>query len=97
MGCSKTTPSDILDAEHYLGMLIYPECGCYTAEWEAGRAVNGHFSFTDGLPYELKDWAYLAAKDRRTVQEIQNGFDSQTNLPCQGGTTPPGKYHTGKR
>lgn len=80
---------------HGEGVLIYPEQGRYTAKWEEGRAVSGHFSFNDGLPYQVSDWSYLVANDRRLVEETRQGFGSQCTAQPTGHELPEGTYDTG--
>lgn len=80
---------------HLLGVLIYPEQGRYTAKWEEGRAVGGHFSFNDGLPYQVRDWSYLVVDDRRLVEELRHGFGTQCTAQPTGHEPPSGTYDTG--
>lgn len=84
-----------LDAARPLGVLVYPDGGRYTAEWEEGRAVSGHFSFDDGLPYQVHNWSYLAPNDRRFVEEVRQGFDAQRATQRTSPKVPIGTFDTG--
>ena len=78
-----------------IGVLIYPDGGRYTAEWEDGLAVSGNYSFKDGLAYQLENWTYLAPSDRRFVKEVQEGFDPQWTVQQRMTKMPRGTYDTG--
>lgn len=80
---------------HGRGVLIYPDGGRYTAEWEDGLAVSGNYSFKDGLAYQLENWTYLAPSDRRFVKEVQEGFDPQWTVQQRMTKMPRGTYDTG--
>lgn len=83
------------ECESFSGVLIYPDGGRYTAEWEEGLAVKGNYSFKDGLAYQLENWSYLAPNDRRFVEEYQHGFDPQRAVQRRGPRLPQGTYDTG--
>ncbi|KAI9192974.1 uncharacterized protein BJ171DRAFT_432647 [Polychytrium aggregatum] len=64
---------------HGHGTIHFKHGGLYDAEWENGVAVQGTYTFKDGLEYEPEDWDYCTDKDRRFFSERVNGF-------------PPGRY-----
>ncbi|XP_026190431.1 MORN repeat-containing protein 5-like [Cyclospora cayetanensis] len=78
---------------HGKGVLIFPDGGRYTAEWECGRLQSGYYAFKDGLPYQMQNWSYLAPSDRRFVEEFRHGFDSREQ--CTSVKVPNGTYDTG--
>ena len=41
---------------HGKGTLFFPNGSKYVARWERGIAIEGKYSFTDGLDYEENNW-----------------------------------------
>ncbi|XP_040818735.1 MORN repeat-containing protein 5 [Ochotona curzoniae] len=59
---------------HGQGTLYFPGGSRYDAIWEKGLAVEGTYTFEDGLKYESKHWHYCDRYDRRFYTEICHGF-----------------------
>ncbi|KAL4219591.1 MORN repeat-containing protein 5 [Mactra antiquata] len=59
---------------HGKGTLFFPNGSKYVATWENGRALEGKYTFADGLPYEEENWEYCDGYDRRFYTEIKNGL-----------------------
>ncbi|XP_045196012.2 MORN repeat-containing protein 5-like [Mercenaria mercenaria] len=59
---------------HGKGTLYFPNGSKYEASWEYGRAIEGKYTFADGLPYEEENWEYCDGYDRRFYTEIKNGL-----------------------
>ncbi|CAL1543526.1 unnamed protein product [Lymnaea stagnalis] len=55
---------------HGQGSLFFPNGSCYEARWENGIAVEGKYTFADGLVFEEEDWKYCDGYDRRFYTEI---------------------------
>ncbi|KAH0794908.1 MORN repeat-containing protein 5 isoform X1 [Histomonas meleagridis] len=66
---------EFLDGQfHGQGVLYYPGRGCYKAQWDHGKVIDGQMFFEDGLEYSDKDWKYCSSEDRRFYPEITNGL-----------------------
>ena len=60
---------------HGPGTLVFPGRGRYTAHWELGKAVDGRYTFSDGLEYRNADWTYCnGSTDRRFFTEHAAGI-----------------------
>ncbi|KAI8613009.1 hypothetical protein BC830DRAFT_1134273 [Chytriomyces sp. MP71] len=60
---------------HGTGTIHFTNGGRYDASWINGRAVEGKFTFKDGLVYEQEDWGYCTPADRRFFHEKVHGFN----------------------
>lgn len=83
---------------HGKGILYFPNGSKYEATWENGVAIEGKFSFTDGLDYEEENWTYCDGYDRRFCTEIRNGLQAAGRSQKTDRETkiiPPGMYDTG--
>ena len=60
-----------------IGTIQYPNGDKFDAEWKDGIAVNGKFTFKDGLEYQENDWDYCTTADRRFYHERVNGFQEK--------------------
>ncbi|XP_034997232.2 MORN repeat-containing protein 5 isoform X2 [Hippoglossus stenolepis] len=56
------------------GVLYFPNGSKYEATWENGKAIQGSFTFADGLQFEEQDWDYCDGCDRRFYSERCNGL-----------------------
>ncbi|KAK6470791.1 MORN repeat-containing protein 5-like isoform X2 [Huso huso] len=59
---------------HGKGTLHFPLGNKYEGIWEKGIAVEGKYTFADGLKYKDKDWEYCDGYDRKFYTEICNGL-----------------------
>ncbi|XP_075900947.1 MORN repeat-containing protein 5 [Nelusetta ayraudi] len=59
---------------HGHGVLHFPNGSKYEAKWENGIALQGSYTFADGLQYEEADWDYCIDNDRRFYSERCNGL-----------------------
>ncbi|CAG2217929.1 MORN repeat-containing protein 5 [Mytilus edulis] len=59
---------------HGKGTLFFPNGSKYDASWENGIAIEGKYTFADGLRYEEENWEYCDGYDRRFYTEICNGL-----------------------
>ncbi|XP_061763294.1 MORN repeat-containing protein 5 [Nerophis ophidion] len=59
---------------HGKGVLHFLNGSKYEATWENGIAIEGSFTFADGLPYQEKDWDYCDGQDRRFYTERCHGL-----------------------
>lgn len=50
---------------HGKGTLRFPNGSKYEAVWDKGIAIEGKFTFADGLQFEEDDWEYCDGFDRR--------------------------------
>lgn len=69
--------------------------------WENGKRVEAEsrFEFNDGLVYEVEDWNYCTAEDRRFWSEIKDGIKpagstQRTNAQVKP-VIPPGTFDVG--
>ncbi|WAR22132.1 MORN5-like protein [Mya arenaria] len=56
------------------GTLFFPNGSKYVATWDKGIAIEGKYTFADGLPYEEENWEYCDGYDRRFYTEIKTGL-----------------------
>ncbi|KAI8808333.1 hypothetical protein BJ742DRAFT_772325 [Cladochytrium replicatum] len=84
---------------HGKGTIHFKNGGTYEADWVEGRAVQGFYTFKDGLEYEMEDWDYCTERDRRFYTERVRGFShgapQLTNDPAGPRKIPPNTYDTG--
>ncbi|KAK7095211.1 MORN repeat-containing protein 5-like [Littorina saxatilis] len=59
---------------HGKGTLYFPNGSKYEASWEDGMALEGKYTFADGLQYEEENWEYCDGYDRRFYTEICKGL-----------------------
>ncbi|CAF0738422.1 unnamed protein product [Brachionus calyciflorus] len=59
---------------HGKGTIHFENGGKYEATWEEGIAIEGKFTFPDGLEFSEKNWEYCDGYDRRFYTEICNGL-----------------------
>ncbi|AWP15150.1 putative MORN repeat-containing protein 5 [Scophthalmus maximus] len=59
---------------HGKGVLHFPNGSKHEATWENGKAIQGSFTFADGLQYHEQDWDYCDGNDRRFYSERCNGL-----------------------
>ncbi|XP_056395381.1 MORN repeat-containing protein 5 [Hyla sarda] len=59
---------------HGQGTLYFPNGSKYEARWDSGIALEGKYTFADGLEYEKEKWHYCDGYDRRFYTEICNGL-----------------------
>ncbi|KAI8821752.1 uncharacterized protein EV422DRAFT_505850 [Fimicolochytrium jonesii] len=59
---------------HGTGTIHFTHGGKYDASWDNGRAVEGTYTFHDGLTYTPTTWDYCTPPDRRFYSERVNGF-----------------------
>eukprot|EP00741_Cyanophora_paradoxa_P000832 tig00000444_g803.t1 len=85
---------------HGKGVLSFPGLGKYSAVWNHGIAVEGQYTFSDGLQYQEADWGYLTPEDRRFFSELCNGIKPAGQSQLSNADTPPqippGTYDTGE-
>jgi len=55
---------------HGKGVLYFPNGSRYEATWENGIAIEGKYTFADGLVYDEENWEYCDGYDRRFYTEI---------------------------
>ncbi|ORY40421.1 hypothetical protein BCR33DRAFT_661781, partial [Rhizoclosmatium globosum] len=60
---------------HGNGTIHMTNGGRYDASWKDGRAIQGQFTFKDGLVYEPENWGYCTTEDRRFYYEKTGGFN----------------------
>eukprot|EP00274_Cyanoptyche_gloeocystis_P001474 CAMPEP_0196660642 /NCGR_PEP_ID=MMETSP1086-20130531/40768_1 /TAXON_ID=77921 /ORGANISM="Cyanoptyche gloeocystis , Strain SAG4.97" /LENGTH=153 /DNA_ID=CAMNT_0041995161 /DNA_START=74 /DNA_END=532 /DNA_ORIENTATION=- len=84
---------------HGNGILYFPGFGKYTASWANGLAVEGVYTFADGLEYQDQKWQYCSPTDRRFYSEICNGLkpagESQACDSEKAPDIPQGCYDVG--
>ncbi|TPX58436.1 hypothetical protein PhCBS80983_g03155, partial [Powellomyces hirtus] len=54
---------------HGTGTIHFMNGGKYNAKWEFGKAVEGTYTFKDGLEYKSDEWDYCTDVDRRFYSE----------------------------
>ncbi|OCT65620.1 MORN repeat-containing protein 5 isoform X1 [Xenopus laevis] len=59
---------------HGNGTLFFPNGSKFIAQWNHGIALQGKYTFADGLEYDKEDWRYCDQYDRRFYTEICNGL-----------------------
>ncbi|KAL5013015.1 hypothetical protein ScPMuIL_011566 [Solemya velum] len=59
---------------HGKGTLFFPNGSKYEATWENGIAVQGEYTFADGLEYREDGWQYCDGYDRRFFTETCGGL-----------------------
>ncbi|XP_077322949.1 MORN repeat-containing protein 5 [Lithobates pipiens] len=59
---------------HNRGTLYFPNGSKYEAQWDCGIALEGKYTFADGLQYEKEKWLYCDGYDRRFYTEICHGL-----------------------
>ncbi|XP_046840516.1 MORN repeat-containing protein 5-like [Xenia sp. Carnegie-2017] len=59
---------------HGSGTLFFDNGSKYEGKWENGIALEGQFTFHDGLEYKHQEWEYCDGYDRRFYTEICNGL-----------------------
>lgn len=59
---------------HGKGTLFFPNGSRYDATWEHGLAIEGKYTFADGLGYDEENWEYCDGYDRRFYTEICHGL-----------------------
>uniref|UniRef100_A0ACB8EYU3 MORN repeat-containing protein 5 n=1 Tax=Sphaerodactylus townsendi TaxID=933632 RepID=A0ACB8EYU3_9SAUR len=59
---------------HGLGTLHFPSGSKYEGTWDSGIAIEGKFTFADGLEYKDEKWHYCDGYDRRFYTEICRGL-----------------------
>ncbi|KAK7505005.1 hypothetical protein BaRGS_00003575 [Batillaria attramentaria] len=84
---------------HGNGTLFFPNGSKYEARWENGYAIEGKYTFADGLQYEEVDWEYCDGYDRRFYTEICDGLQpagrSQLTNKVPPREIPEGCYDCG--
>ncbi|KAJ3033856.1 MORN repeat-containing protein 5 [Rhizophlyctis rosea] len=84
---------------HGDGTIHFTNGGKYEARWENGLAVQGLYTFKDGLEYAPSQWDYCTELDRRFYTERVNGFrpgePQLSNDPSGPPTIPIGTYDVG--
>ncbi|PAA61479.1 hypothetical protein BOX15_Mlig026783g1 [Macrostomum lignano] len=59
---------------HGKGTLYFPNGSKYDARWENGVAVEGKYTFADGLVFEEENWQYCDGYDRRFYTEVTDSL-----------------------
>ncbi|XP_077163327.1 MORN repeat-containing protein 5 isoform X1 [Paroedura picta] len=59
---------------HGKGTLHFPSGSKYEGTWDCGIAIEGKYTFADGLEYKDDKWHYCDGYDRRFYTEICNGL-----------------------
>ncbi|CAI9601283.1 unnamed protein product [Staurois parvus] len=59
---------------HGQGTLYFPNGSKYEAQWDSGIALEGKYTFADGLQFEKEKWPYCDGYDRRFYTEICHGL-----------------------
>ncbi|KAK6196243.1 hypothetical protein SNE40_001504 [Patella caerulea] len=59
---------------HGQGTLYFTNGSKYVATWENGKAIEGQYTFADGLEFKENNWEYCDGYDRRFYTEICNGL-----------------------
>merc|ERR1711912_99890 len=54
---------------HGQGTLFFPNGSKYEATWQEGRAVEGKYTFSDGLGYEEEDWSTVMVMTADSIQK----------------------------
>lgn len=91
---------EFLDGQfHGEGVLVFPECGKYTAVWNKGQVVHGEYSFIDNLKYQEMEWDYCTGSDRRFYKEHVEGLKPAGDTLISNKNPPPeipsGTWDTG--
>ncbi|XP_072016006.1 MORN repeat-containing protein 5-like [Amphiura filiformis] len=91
---------DMKDGQfHGKGTLFFPNGSKYEATWENGIAVQGKYTFADGLGYDEPEWLYCDGYDRRFYTEVCDGLKpagrSQLTNRIPPRDIPEGCYDTG--
>ncbi|XP_028398256.1 MORN repeat-containing protein 5-like [Dendronephthya gigantea] len=73
---------------HGSGTLLFDNGSKYVGTWENGIAIEGQFTFADGLKYEPTDWKYCDGYDRRFYTEICNGLKPAGRSQLTNGVPP---------
>jgi hypothetical protein len=86
------------NAFHGTGTIHFPGSGVYEATWKYGKAIDGKYTFSDGLDYQEENWSYCTPEDRRFNSERQSGIrpagnDQLANDPAR--VLPRGCYDVG--
>ena len=59
---------------HGTGTIHFPGSGKYDATWSYGKAIDGKYTFNDGLEYQEENWTYCTPADRRFYTEHLKGI-----------------------
>ncbi|KAI8907600.1 hypothetical protein DFJ77DRAFT_474598 [Powellomyces hirtus] len=84
---------------HGTGTIHFMNGGKYNAKWEFGKAVEGTYTFKDGLEYKSDEWDYCTDVDRRFYSERVSGFQpgepQQSNDPAGPPSIPRSTFDVG--
>ncbi|CAF0860137.1 unnamed protein product [Didymodactylos carnosus] len=70
------------------GTLHYANGAKYEATWKNGIALEGKYTFPDGLAYESENWEYCDGYDRRFYTEIIDGLKPAGRSQLKNTKTP---------
>lgn len=85
---------------HGKGTIILKAGGQFNAEWKEGIAIEGAYTFPDGLQHKRDEWEYCSPKDRRFFSELKSPSKESLREPIltnDGHTVriPVGTYDVG--
>ncbi|XP_074608914.1 MORN repeat-containing protein 5-like [Acropora palmata] len=84
---------------HGKGTLFFSNGSKYVGKWDKGIAVEGKYTFADGLEYNTDEWEYCDEYDRRFYTEICHGLKpagrSQLTNRIPPREIPDGCYDSG--
>jgi hypothetical protein len=84
---------------HGHGTLHFTNGSKYDGVWENGIAIQGKFTFADGLEFKEDDWCYCDGYDRQFYTEVIHGLKpagrSQLTNQTPARVIPKGCYDCG--